>query len=94
MFQCGRTTGGRPATGATNTVICRHAVPRPRRWGSRHLGNTARPKHGPFTSRRRQARDGLWFYEVSLPLWAHAIAHGKDTAEPAGVIVSVPAAHV
>ncbi|MFI0915570.1 DUF6233 domain-containing protein [Streptomyces abikoensis] len=44
--------------------------------------------------RRWQAKDGMWFYEVSLTLWAHAIVHGKDTAEPADIIVSVPATHV
>ncbi|WP_367140612.1 MULTISPECIES: DUF6233 domain-containing protein [Streptomyces] len=44
--------------------------------------------------RRWQAANGLWFYEVSLTLWAHAIVHGKDTAEPADIIVSVPATHV
>ncbi|MCD9145733.1 DUF6233 domain-containing protein [Streptomyces albireticuli] len=35
----------------------------------------------------------MWFYEVPLPLWAHAIVHGEGTAEPAD-IVSVPATHV
>ncbi|MFF4227399.1 DUF6233 domain-containing protein [Streptomyces abikoensis] len=44
--------------------------------------------------RRWQAANGMWFYEVSLTLWAHAIIHGKDTAEPADIIVSVPATHV
>ncbi|WP_424893240.1 DUF6233 domain-containing protein [Streptomyces sp. XH2] len=44
--------------------------------------------------RRWQAANGLWFYEVSLTLWAHAIVRGKDTAEPADIIVSVPATHV
>ncbi|MEU3356130.1 DUF6233 domain-containing protein [Streptomyces sp. NPDC037389] len=44
--------------------------------------------------RRWQAVDGTWFYEVTLTFWAHAIIRGKDTAEPADIVFSVPASHV
>ncbi|MFI8944090.1 DUF6233 domain-containing protein [Streptomyces syringium] len=44
--------------------------------------------------RRWQTRDGRWFYDVSLTLWAHAVVRGRDMAEPADTRFSVPATHV
>ncbi|MEU1377993.1 DUF6233 domain-containing protein [Streptomyces triculaminicus] len=44
--------------------------------------------------RRWQSSDGSWYYEVSITLWAHAVVHGRDVAEPADITFSAPASHV
>ncbi|MGK5629147.1 DUF6233 domain-containing protein [Streptomyces sp. URMC 123] len=43
---------------------------------------------------RWQSREGQWFYDVTLPLWAHAVVRGRDVAEPADTHFCVPATHV
>ncbi|TVL87785.1 hypothetical protein CD790_32910 [Streptomyces sp. SAJ15] len=44
--------------------------------------------------RRWQGREGLWFYECEVALWAGAEVGGRDVAEPADVTFTAPASHV
>jgi hypothetical protein len=42
--------------------------------------------------KRRQERDGSWWYWVELPLYAVAEVRGRFTAEPSPAVLAAPAA--
>lgn len=44
--------------------------------------------------RRWQGNTDIWFYEVSVTLWADAQLGGRDLAEPADFTFNAPASHV